>query len=94
MKTTGTTTSVSDASECQDCVALHREVTHWKKNHDNRVAAARFLIERTDLPVERVHAYAKQMDLVHKLSQFRSEIDNLDPSELKERFNYLFSEYL
>lgn len=38
-------------------VELEREVTHWKANHDNQVAKARVLIERTDMPLERVAAY-------------------------------------
>ncbi len=38
-------------------IDLERELQHWKANHDNRVEAARVLIERTDLPLERVTAY-------------------------------------
>lgn len=34
-----------------------KERDHWKANHDNRVKAARMLIEREDLPVERVRTY-------------------------------------
>lgn len=89
--TSGTITSSSD---CPNCRALQSEVRHWRKNHDNRVAAARFLIERTDVPVERVHAYAKQMDLINKLKRFQANLDSLGPNEVKENFNTLFSEYL
>jgi hypothetical protein len=30
---------------------------HWKANHENQVSRARFLIERGDIPIERVRAY-------------------------------------
>lgn len=33
------------------------EAAHWKANHDSQVQRARFLIERGDIPVERVRAY-------------------------------------
>lgn len=36
-------------------------VTHWKANHDNRVEAARVLIERPDMALERVDAYRKYL---------------------------------
>jgi len=32
-------------------------LTHWMKNHDAQIERARFLIERRDLPIERVRAY-------------------------------------
>ena len=38
-----------------------REVAHWKANHANRVEAARVLIERPDMPLERVDAYRKYL---------------------------------
>ena len=38
-----------------------REVAHWKANHANRVEAARVLIERLDVPLERVDAYRKYL---------------------------------
>lgn len=33
------------------------EAAHWKANHDAQVERARFLIERGDIPIERVRAY-------------------------------------
>ncbi|CAJ8802332.1 Uncharacterised protein [Burkholderia pseudomallei] len=52
-------------TECADAIdhllaeveAAKREAAHWKANHDNQVARARVLIERTDMPLERVDAY-------------------------------------
>ena len=38
-----------------------REAAHWKANHANRVEAARVLIERPDMPLERVDAYRKYL---------------------------------
>lgn len=44
--------------DLQDQVeALTAERDHWKANHDNQVKRARVLIERTDMPLERVRAY-------------------------------------
>jgi hypothetical protein len=45
---------------------LTREVAHWKANHENAVARARVLIERTDMPLERVNAY-RHMETLQKL---------------------------
>jgi len=36
-----------------------QERDHWKANHDNQVERARLLIERDDLPIERIRAYQK-----------------------------------
>jgi hypothetical protein len=33
------------------------ERNHWQANHDNQVSRARFLIERGDIPIERVRAH-------------------------------------
>jgi len=37
---------------------LEQAVQHWKANHANQVERSRVLLERTDLPLERVRAYA------------------------------------
>lgn len=37
--------------------ALKAEVAHWKANHENMVNRSRVLIDRTDLPLERVQAF-------------------------------------
>ena len=39
--------------------ALKEQVAHWKNNHETEVRRARVLKERTDMPLERVHAYDK-----------------------------------
>lgn len=39
--------------------ALEAERDHWKANHAAQVERARILIERPDMPIERVKAYAQ-----------------------------------
>jgi hypothetical protein len=41
--------------------SAERDRDHWKANHDNQVRRARVLLERTDMPLERVSAY-KQLE--------------------------------
>lgn len=41
--------------------ALKAEVAHWKANHNNMVNRSRMLIDRPDLPLERVKAF-KQLE--------------------------------
>jgi hypothetical protein len=36
---------------------------HWKANHDNQVARARVLMDRPDMPLERVEAYQRCLEL-------------------------------
>lgn len=36
---------------------------HWKANHDNQVARARVLLDRPDMPLERVKAYDRILTL-------------------------------
>lgn len=43
----------------EEILQLRKEVQHWKSNHDNQVEKTRLLLDRTDLPVERVQAYRK-----------------------------------
>jgi hypothetical protein len=40
-----------------------KERDHWKANHDAQVSRARFLIERGDIPLERVRAYEEMAAL-------------------------------
>lgn len=55
-----------------EVMALKKERDHWKANHDNRVAAARLLHYRLDLPLERVKAYEKYVELQEKLAEMES----------------------
>lgn len=55
-----------------------REAKHWKANHDCRVAAARFLIERKDLPLERVTTWDRFLKLSADLAMAAKEIRRLE----------------
>lgn len=50
---------------------LRAEVFHWKANHDNQVTRARFLIERGDIPVERVRAYEEMATLRANMERYQ-----------------------
>jgi len=53
--------------------ALTVERNHWQANHDNQVSRARFLIERGDIPVERVRAYGLMGALLELESAIRHD---------------------
>jgi hypothetical protein len=44
------------------------KAAHWKANHTNQVARARILLERPDMPIERVNAYKLIGELQEKLA--------------------------
>jgi hypothetical protein len=54
---------------------LRREHAHWRANHENLASRARFLSERTDLPVERIRAYQEMVALqaFHEFFDHRCE---------------------
>jgi hypothetical protein len=56
--------------------ALIAEVRHWKANHDNQVVRARFLIERGDIPLERVRAYEEMAELRAEIKRLRTELND------------------
>lgn len=47
------------------------ERDHWKANHDNQVLRARLLIEREDLPLERVKAYQRMQELEKDAARYQ-----------------------
>lgn len=53
---------------------LRRERDHWKANHDNRVAAAKVLLDRPDIPFERVHAYRAYVALQEQVDALRKQL--------------------
>lgn len=53
------------------------QLAHWKNNHDNRVKAARMLIERTDLPLERIAAYAHYVRIQEQLALTETKFEAL-----------------
>ena len=56
---------------------LEQERDHWKANHDTRVEAARLLIERTDMPLERVKAYKRYMELAAQNEALREALEEV-----------------
>ncbi len=51
------------------CEKLMKERDHWKANHDNQVSRARVLMDRPDLPIERVETYNLFKDLMAELEE-------------------------
>ena len=43
-------------------IAMTKERDHWKVNHDNQVKRARVLIERGDLPIDRILCYDRILE--------------------------------
>jgi hypothetical protein len=41
-----------------------KERDHWKANHDQQVERARVLVDRPDMPLERVKAYKRHAALL------------------------------
>ena len=52
-----------------------RATRHWKANHDNRVEAARMLIERLDMPLERVGAYRQHLAALSRAAHLQDQLD-------------------
>lgn len=71
---------------------LEREVMHWKANHQNMVDRARFLHERTDIPVERIETWEEMgrlQDRLEVLAKENRELhirlhDSCDPKLIKD----------
>jgi hypothetical protein len=57
-------------------LSLIAEVRHWKANHENQVARARFLVERGDIPLERVRAYEEMAELRAQVKRLLSELND------------------
>ena len=56
---------------------LEAERDHWKANHDTRVEAARLLIERPDMPLERVKAYQQHLAITAQNAAMREALYKL-----------------
>lgn len=54
---------------------LESELKHWKSNHAAEVQRARVLKERTDMPLERVHAYEQIGQLAAELQKAKGNRD-------------------
>lgn len=87
---------------------FERKAGEWKNNHDNQVAIARVLKERTDMPLERVNAYNKMKELEaenkrlkeeneslssHKAIQHHTEMINYRMSDVDQKMNMLIGKF-
>ncbi|WP_250519514.1 hypothetical protein [Caballeronia sp. NCTM1] len=60
-----------------EIAALRKERDHWKANHDAQVSRARLLIERTDLPLERVRAYEELAALRERIAGMEKDAERM-----------------
>lgn len=57
--------------------ALKAEVKHWKANHENMVNRSRVLIDRPDLPLERVQAFRQIERIKSENERLRNALGRL-----------------
>lgn len=58
-----------------DAVIAQRD--HWKANHENQVRRARILMERPDMPIERVAAYKRMLELEQQRDQMLAALEHI-----------------
>lgn len=54
---------------------------HWKNNHDSQVAKARVLIERLDMPLERVRAYQHICGLELRVALLEKQLSTMQQKQ-------------
>jgi hypothetical protein len=59
-----------EAAHALELDAAKAQAKHWKANHDAQVERARLMIERVDMPVERVQAYQLVRQLMSEREVF------------------------
>ena len=57
------------------------EAAHWKANHECEVSRARVLKERPDMPLERVNAYNRMVELEEENKALKHRIASLEDVE-------------
>jgi hypothetical protein len=88
--------AVGDPMEVPAYVAYQIEwlsgmLDHWQSNHDNQVSRARFLIERGDIPVERVRAYEEVEQLRERVKDAEGDAVRLHADKMELMMKYKFS---
>lgn len=63
--------------EIQRLKPFENSSKEWKANHDNQVANSRILKERPDMPVERVNAYNRMLELEAENKRLKEENESL-----------------
>ena len=66
----------------QDNDKLAAERDHWKANHECEVSRARVLKERPDMPLERVNAYNRMVELEKENEALKQRIASLENVEM------------
>jgi hypothetical protein len=70
---------VSDLSlALRDKQKAEQEAAHWKANHECEVSRARVLKERPDMPLERVNAYNRMVELEEENKALKQRIASLE----------------
>lgn len=70
---------VSDLSlALRDKQKAENEAAHWKANHECEVSRARVLKERPDMPLERVNAYNRMVELEEENNALKQRIASLE----------------
>lgn len=70
---------VSDLSlALRDKQKAESEAAHWKANHECEVSRARVLKERPDMPLERVNAYNRMVELEEENKALKQRIASLE----------------
>lgn len=70
---------VSDLSlALRDKQKAEQEAAHWKANHECEVSRARVLKERPDMPLERVNAYNRMVELEKENEALKQRIASLE----------------
>lgn len=73
---------VSDLSlALRDKQKAESEAAHWKANHECEVSRARVLKERPDMPLERVNAYNRMVELEKENEALKQRIASLEDVE-------------
>jgi hypothetical protein len=74
-----------NAMMTEEVERLTADRDHWQANHDNQVSRARFLIERSDIPVERVRAYEEMGALLELEEAIRHDREMF--ADMSDEFN-------
>lgn len=74
--------AVAVANKAVEAPAKERD--HWKANHENQVKRARILMERPDMPIERVNAYKHYSEMMANEQALKDKI-----AFLEEQFNQI-----
>lgn len=70
------------SSALRDKQKAEQEAAHWKANHECEVSRARVLKERPDMPLERVNAYNRMVEIEDENKALKQRIASLENVEM------------